>query len=93
MTFFMFRRLRMSHDNQARPGDPLSEGGLYKGIEAPKGDGSHSGPLADLAKYKALGTSGLIGDRLCPCAATNQIKTRQGDRFAQAALRSCGWFG
>jgi hypothetical protein len=39
----------------------MSEGDLYKGFEAPKGDGRHSGPLADLAKYKALGTSRLIG--------------------------------
>jgi hypothetical protein len=41
----------------------MSEGGLYEGIEAPKGDGCHSGLLADLAKYKALGTSRLTGDR------------------------------
>jgi hypothetical protein len=49
--------------NQLRKIVSMSEGDLYKGFEAPKGDGRHSGPLADLAKYKALGTSRLIGDR------------------------------
>jgi hypothetical protein len=29
---------------------------------------------------------------LCPCATNALVNARQGRRFAQAALRACGWF-
>jgi len=73
--------------------------GLYKGIErvTVRGRSQASKGEAVTAEDRKLCHVTRVGDiapqeGLCPCAMNTQIKTRQGDRFAQTALRSCGSF-
>jgi len=68
------------------------EGWPYTKVwRASRGDGCHGYPSQVLTSYRPSGTSRLK-EGLYPCAVNTQIKTRQGDRFAQAALRLCSSF-
>ena len=68
------------------------EGWPYTKVwRASRGDGCHGYPSQVLTSYRTVGDIAPQGG-LYPCAVNTQIKTRQGDRFAQAALRLCSSF-
>jgi hypothetical protein len=52
-------------------------------------DGYHRRCYPVAVSYERIWNIAAQGT-LCPCATNKQIKTRQGRRFAQAALKSCG---